>query len=361
MKGFRDGIQMWDPSTGYTSNVEFRVNLGTSAGVWEMGGDRNATYCGLLSGPMAGRTYVRVPAYVDFEEVIELGSFGRVRAGSRFTVGRWEQDSEHRGWVGQDFSLVYKDDADVVRTAEFVGGILVTQYDGLPTTTTPWPTTTGPATTTAAAATTTGAATTTASATTTTQGATTTTQPLSVVAAATPTSGSTPLAIQFSCTPGGGNPDSYSYSWKSTPPGGSIGSTQGFTYTYFNAGSYDVYVTVTDASGNVAESNHLAIQASAPTTTTQGSTTTTTGSSAPTITGVSPASTSHMMPGPITITGTNFTGTTAVKFGTLNASNFTVTSPTSISATPPTTAAGSYPITVTNPSGTSNAAAFSLT
>jgi PKD repeat protein len=230
----------------------------------------------------------------------------------------------------------------------FRDGLLATAYDpnNPPTTTGAGTTTTGAATTTTAA-TTTVAATTTAPATT-TQAATTTTQALGVTASATPTSGNTPLAVNFSCSPGGGNPASYSYSWTSTPPGGTIGSTQNFTYSYLTAGTYDVVVTVTDASSNTATSNHLTI--------------TVTTASGPTITGASPASVNHNIPSAVTISGTGFTGVTAVKFGSVNAGSYTVNSATSITATPASgQAAGSYPITVTTGAGTSNAFAFSLT
>ena len=55
----------------------------------------------------------------------------------------------------------------------------------------------------------------------------------------------------------------------------------------------------------------------------------------------------------MTIAGANFTGATAVKFGTLTAS-FTVNSATSISATSPaSTTTGAVNVTVTTPSGTS--------
>ncbi|HEY7138106.1 MAG TPA: IPT/TIG domain-containing protein [Acidimicrobiia bacterium] len=70
---------------------------------------------------------------------------------------------------------------------------------------------------------------------------------------------------------------------------------------------------------------------------------------APTVSGVSPGS------GPngtlVTITGSNFTGATAVSFGA-NASTFTVNSPTSIAATVPA-GTGAVDVTVTTPGGTS--------
>ena len=55
----------------------------------------------------------------------------------------------------------------------------------------------------------------------------------------------------------------------------------------------------------------------------------------------------------MTITGTDFTGATAVKFGTTAATGFTVNSATSITATAPAGAAGTVDVTVTTPGGTS--------
>jgi hypothetical protein len=56
----------------------------------------------------------------------------------------------------------------------------------------------------------------------------------------------------------------------------------------------------------------------------------------------------------VVITGTGFTGVTAVKFGTKNAVSFQATSPTSITAVAPSGAAGStVDVTVTTPAGTS--------
>src|SRR5437016_1687044 len=54
----------------------------------------------------------------------------------------------------------------------------------------------------------------------------------------------------------------------------------------------------------------------------------------------------------VTITGTNFTGATAVKFGSANATSFTVNSSTSITATSPA-GSGTVDITVTTGGGTS--------
>lgn len=60
----------------------------------------------------------------------------------------------------------------------------------------------------------------------------------------------------------------------------------------------------------------------------------------------------------VTITGTRFTGTTAVKFGATNATDFTVVSPTTIVASLPAGSAGSTNVTVTNAVGVSTALAY---
>jgi hypothetical protein len=55
----------------------------------------------------------------------------------------------------------------------------------------------------------------------------------------------------------------------------------------------------------------------------------------------------------LAITGSDFTGATAVSFGSIPASSFTVNSPTSITVLSPAGTAGAADITVTTPSGTS--------
>ncbi|WDO07643.1 IPT/TIG domain-containing protein [Streptomyces murinus] len=57
----------------------------------------------------------------------------------------------------------------------------------------------------------------------------------------------------------------------------------------------------------------------------------------------------------VVITGTGLTGATAVRFGSLNAASYSVSSATQITAVTPAGSAGSVPVTVTSPSGTSNA------
>jgi hypothetical protein len=73
---------------------------------------------------------------------------------------------------------------------------------------------------------------------------------------------------------------------------------------------------------------------------------------APTVTGVSPTSGSAGGGTSVKITGTGFSGATAVDFGTVPATNFTVSSATSITATSPA-GIGLVNVTVTGPAGTS--------
>lgn len=77
---------------------------------------------------------------------------------------------------------------------------------------------------------------------------------------------------------------------------------------------------------------------------------------APTVTAASPSGATAGAT--VTITGTNFNGTTAVKFGVTAASSFSVVSNTSITAVMPAGTAGSAPITVTNNVGTSSSFAY---
>ena len=72
-----------------------------------------------------------------------------------------------------------------------------------------------------------------------------------------------------------------------------------------------------------------------------------------TVTGISPSSGTTAGGTSVVITGTNFTGTTAVKFGSANAIGFTVNSATQITATAPARSVGTVDITVTTAGGTS--------
>ncbi len=74
---------------------------------------------------------------------------------------------------------------------------------------------------------------------------------------------------------------------------------------------------------------------------------------APTVTSVSPSMGPSTGGTQVTITGTNFTGTQAVEFGTVAAISFTVNSATSITATPRAESTGTVDVTVLTPGGTS--------
>ncbi|GKQ53295.1 hypothetical protein BRSPCE3_41500 [Bradyrhizobium sp. Ce-3] len=78
--------------------------------------------------------------------------------------------------------------------------------------------------------------------------------------------------------------------------------------------------------------------------------------SAPTVTSISPATGPTTGGTTVTITGTGFTGATAVKFGATSATGFTVNSATSITVTSPA-GTGTVDVTVTTAVGTSAASA----
>lgn len=77
------------------------------------------------------------------------------------------------------------------------------------------------------------------------------------------------------------------------------------------------------------------------------------GEGVPTVTGVSPAVGPLTGNTTVTITGTDFTGASAVKFGSSKAVSFTVESSTSITAVSPAGVRGTVDVTVTVPTGTS--------
>ena len=80
----------------------------------------------------------------------------------------------------------------------------------------------------------------------------------------------------------------------------------------------------------------------------------------PTVTSLNPAAGAASGGNGVVITGTGFTGATAVKFGTIDAGSFTVNSATQITATAPAGTAGtSVDVTITTPVGTSVATALS--
>jgi len=77
-------------------------------------------------------------------------------------------------------------------------------------------------------------------------------------------------------------------------------------------------------------------------------------STAPAITGLSPAKGLPAGGTSVVITGTDFTGATAVKFGGTNAASYTVDNDLQITATTPAKSAGTYQTQVTTPDGSSS-------
>lgn len=73
---------------------------------------------------------------------------------------------------------------------------------------------------------------------------------------------------------------------------------------------------------------------------------------APTISQVSPVTGPAAGGSPVTVTGTNLVGATAVKFGGVDATSFTVDGPMQITAVAPAGAAGAEDVAVTVPGGT---------
>ena len=107
------------------------------------------------------------------------------------------------------------------------------------------------------------------------------------------------------------------------------------THTYASTGTRTISVTITDAGGASATATGKANIGSLPI-----------------ITSVSPASGTHAGGTTVTITGSNFTHVTAVKFGTTSAT-FTVNSATKITVKTPVHATGTVDVRVTTKYGTS--------
>ncbi|PJJ19003.1 uncharacterized protein YhjY with autotransporter beta-barrel domain [Janthinobacterium sp. 67] len=143
-------------------------------------------------------------------------------------------------------------------------------------------------------------------------------------------------------TSNGTAPYTYVVESGSLPPGLNLSSSGLLSGTPTALGTYNFVMKSTDVTGgngpyNTSRSYSLVINAQPP----------------PTITGVSPASGPTTGGTSVTITGTGFTGATAVKFGATNATGYTVNSATQITATAPAGSAGTVNVTVTTAGGTS--------
>jgi PKD repeat protein len=152
---------------------------------------------------------------------------------------------------------------------------------------------------------------------------------------AIPTSGVAPLTVVFVDTS-----TNTPTSWSWTFGDGNTSTSKNPLKTYSSIGTYTVSLTATNAGGSnaVTRTNYITVTAMP----------------APTVTSISP--TTGLVTGNtlVTIIGTGFNGTTAVKFGLADAISFTVNSTTQITATSPASATnGTVDITVTTPIGTS--------
>jgi len=125
-----------------------------------------------------------------------------------------------------------------------------------------------------------------------------------------------------------------------------FGSTAAASYTVNNAtsiiatspaGSGTLDITVTNAAGQSPASSADKFTYVA----------------APAVTAISPAAGPVAGGTQVTVTGSGFTGATAVTFGATTATSYTVNSATSITVTSPAGSAGTVDVTVTTPGGTS--------
>ena len=172
---------------------------------------------------------------------------------------------------------------------------------------------------------------------------------------ATPTSGTAPLAVQFTDT-STGSPTSWSWTFGD----GTTSTLRNPSHTYNAAGTYTVSLTVRNAAGQSDTETRAGMISvlSAPT---------------PTVAGISPASAARGATGTYTVTGTNFVAgaEVAVQGGTAGTTTVYATGETVLSATQvrctlaiPTNAyPGPYTVFVRNPGGgwISKAGAFTVT
>ncbi|WP_338679375.1 IPT/TIG domain-containing protein [Janthinobacterium sp. TB1-E2] len=151
----------------------------------------------------------------------------------------------------------------------------------------------------------------------------------------------TPYSQQMS-TANGTEPYTYVVESGSLPPGLSLSSSGLLSGTPTALGTYNFVIKSTDVTGgngpyNTSRSYSMVINTQPP----------------PTITGVTPASGPASGGTAVTITGTGFTGVTALKFGTNNGVAVTVVNSTTMTATSPPGSAGTVNVTVTASGGTS--------
>ncbi|MBW3507900.1 putative Ig domain-containing protein [Janthinobacterium sp. NKUCC06_STL] len=151
----------------------------------------------------------------------------------------------------------------------------------------------------------------------------------------------TPYSQQMS-TANGTAPYTYVVESGALPTGLNMSSSGLISGTPTALGTYNFVIKSTDVTGgngpyNTSRSYSLVINAQPP----------------PTITGVTPASGPASGGTAVTITGTGFSGVTALKFGANNGVAVTVVNTTTMTATSPAGSAGTVNVTVTASGGTS--------
>ncbi|MNW94848.1 IPT/TIG domain protein [compost metagenome] len=151
----------------------------------------------------------------------------------------------------------------------------------------------------------------------------------------------TPYSEQMS-TANGTEPYTYVVESGALPAGLNLSSSGLLSGTPTALGTYNFVIKSTDVTGgngpyNTSRSYSMVINAQPP----------------PTITGVTPASGPASGGTAVTITGTGFTGVTALKFGANNGVAVTVVNATTMTATSPAGSAGTVNVTVTAAGGTS--------
>jgi hypothetical protein len=175
-------------------------------------------------------------------------------------------------------------------------------------------------------------------------------------------------------SPGGTSPtlpgDLFSYRPAVTSVSPSVGPVGGETTVTITGANFNEVTAVQFGSSNAtsfrvnSESSITAVSPAGTGTvdvivTTPGGTSTTSAAdqfsyfALPTVTKLSPTSGPVVGGTSVTITGTNLTGATAVKFGAVNAASFTLKSATAIVAVSPPAIAGTGDVTVSTPGGTS--------
>ena len=159
--------------------------------------------------------------------------------------------------------------------------------------------------------------------------------------------GASSTSVPFpSLTPSGSSELYFAYAGVANIATG--GTTSGFTFTVTAQGNLATYDTNVSSTASPTGTQTPAGVSSAVAALLSASS-----SAGPTVTGVSPSSGSSAGGTSVALTGTNFTGATAVTFGSIPAASFTVNSATSITATSPSGTPSVVDITVHTSGGTS--------